>query len=110
MRVVESTTDLYTFQCGLVGSFTSPGIATEQKATKAFSVSSEIHWRNCRVNKSFSLLLVRSLSTDKMRWPSGLITALAWTGDRTVPGRVQNKLRQLCFGTLAIPFTPLATL
>ena len=35
------------------------------------------------------------------------VRALAWTGDRTVPGRVQIPLRKRRFGTLAIPFTPL---
>ena len=35
------------------------------------------------------------------------VRALAWTDDRTVPGRVRIPLRQLRFGTLAIPFTPL---
>ena len=44
---VESTSD--TFQCGLVGSFTSPGIGTRKKGPTAFSVSSERHWQR-RVN------------------------------------------------------------
>ena len=36
------------------------------------------------------------------------IRALAWTGDRTVPSRVQIPLQStFSFGTLAIPFTPL---
>ena len=35
------------------------------------------------------------------------VRALAWTGDRTVPSRVGIPLRQLRFGTLVIPFTPL---
>ena len=35
------------------------------------------------------------------------VRALAWTGDRTVPGRVRIMLRQGLFGTLSIPFTPL---
>ena len=37
--------DSYTFQCGLVGSFTSPGIDTRLKGPTAFSVSSERHWQ-----------------------------------------------------------------
>ena len=37
--------DSYTFQCGLVGSFTSSGIDTRQKGPTAFSVSSERHWQ-----------------------------------------------------------------
>ena len=38
----------YTFQCGLVGSFTSPGIAidTRYKGPTDLSVSSERHWQS----------------------------------------------------------------
>ena len=36
--------DSYTFQCGLVGYFTSPGIDT--RGTNAFTVSSERHWQS----------------------------------------------------------------
>ena len=38
----------YTFQCGLVGSFTSPGIAIDAryKGPTALSVSSERHWQS----------------------------------------------------------------
>ena len=38
--------DSYTFQCGLVGYFTSPGIDTRWKGPTAFSVSSERHWQS----------------------------------------------------------------
>ena len=46
------------------------------------------------------------------RWPSGGVVAvwvrtLAWTGDRTVPGRARIPLWELRFETLAIPFTSL---
>ena len=37
--------DSYTFQCGLVGYFTSPDIDTRQKGPTTFSVSSERHWQ-----------------------------------------------------------------
>ena len=36
----------YTFQYGLVGSFTSPGIDTRYKGPTALSVSSERHWQS----------------------------------------------------------------
>ena len=36
----------YTFQCGLVGYFTSPGINTRYKGPTALSVSSERHWQS----------------------------------------------------------------
>ena len=36
----------YTCQCGLVGSFTSPGIDTRYKGRRGFSVSSERHWQS----------------------------------------------------------------
>ena len=38
--------DSYTFQCGLVGYFTSSGIDTRWKGSMAFSVSSERHWQS----------------------------------------------------------------
>ena len=38
--------DSYTFQYGLVGSFTSPGIDTRSKGATVFSVSSEINWQS----------------------------------------------------------------
>ena len=44
--------DSYTFQCGLVGSFTSPGIDTRWKGPTAFSVSSERHWQRLPGNIS----------------------------------------------------------
>ena len=47
-RVGGGVHDSYTFQCGLVGSFTSPG-------PTAFSVSSERHWqRRVLYNTNFS--------------------------------------------------------
>ena len=36
----------YTFQCGLVGSFTSPGIDTRYKGPTALCVSSKRHWQS----------------------------------------------------------------
>ena len=44
-RVGGGVHDSYTFQCGLVGYFTSPGIDTRYKGPTAFSVSSERHWQ-----------------------------------------------------------------
>ena len=44
-RVGGGVHDSYTFQCGLVGYFTSPGIDTIQKGPTVFAVSSEIHWQ-----------------------------------------------------------------
>ena len=38
--------DSYTFQCRLVGSFTSPGIDTRYKGLTAFGVSSELSYRS----------------------------------------------------------------
>ena len=35
------------------------------------------------------------------------VRALDWTGDRTVPAGFESHCGKLCFGTLAIPFTPL---
>ena len=45
-RVGGGVHDSYTFQCGLVGSFTSPGIDTRYKGPTAFTVSSERHWQS----------------------------------------------------------------
>ena len=44
-RVGGGVHDSYTFPCGLVGYFTSPGIDTRYKGPTAFSVSSERHWQ-----------------------------------------------------------------
>ena len=45
-RVGGGVHDSYTFQCGLVGSFTSPGIDTRYKGPTALSVSSDRHWQS----------------------------------------------------------------
>ena len=44
-RVGGGVHDSYTFQYGLVGYFTSPGIDTIYKGPTAFTVSSERHWQ-----------------------------------------------------------------
>ena len=44
-RAGSGVHDSYTFQCGLVGYFISPGIDTRLKGPTAFSVSSERHWQ-----------------------------------------------------------------
>ena len=43
VRVGGGVHDSYTFQCGLVGYFTSPGIDTGKEGPTAFSISSERH-------------------------------------------------------------------
>ena len=45
--------------------------------------------------------------SEVARWPSGLLRQSRWTGDRVVLGSNPATLQQLCFGTLAIPFTTL---
>ena len=45
-RVGGGVHDSYTFQCGLVGYLTSPGIDTRLKGPTVFRVSSERHWQS----------------------------------------------------------------
>ena len=58
--------------------------------------------RYLRISCEMFLIVCKCTSIRGLRWPSGL--------ERWRPGgrgRVRIPMRQLCFGTFAIPFTPL---